>query len=45
MVYKTNLSGDTWRTLADNLSTQQNYVLDASAAAAVLSVLILAITF
>ena len=33
VVYKTNLSGDTWRTLADNLSTQQNYVLDASAAA------------
>ena len=33
MVYRTNLSGDTWRTLADNLSTQQNYVLDASAAA------------
>ena len=33
MVYKTNLSGDTWRVLADNLSTQQNYVLDASPAA------------
>ena len=32
-VYKTNLSGGTWRTLADNLSTQQNYVLDASRAA------------
>ena len=30
VVYKTNLSGGTWRTLADNLSTQQNYVLDAS---------------
>ena len=24
VVYKTNLSGGTWRTLADNLSTQQN---------------------
>ena len=33
MVYKTNLSGDTWRALADNLSTQHNYVLDASPAA------------
>ena len=33
VVYKTNLSGGTWRTLADNLSTQQNYVLDASSAA------------
>lgn len=33
VVYKTNLSGGTWRTLADNLSTQQNYVLDASKAA------------
>ena len=33
VVYKTNLSGSTWRTLADNLSTQQNYVLDASKAA------------
>ncbi len=33
VVYRTNLSGDTWRTLADNLSTQQNYVLDASTAA------------
>ena len=30
IVYKTNLSGDTYRTLADNLSTTQNYVLDAS---------------
>ena len=30
IVYKTNYSGDTWRVLADNLSTQQNYVLDAS---------------
>ena len=33
VVYKTNLSGDTWRVLADNLSTAQNYVLDASPAA------------
>ena len=33
IVYKTNLSGDTWRTLADNLSTAKNYVLDASPAA------------
>ncbi len=30
IVYKTNLSGGTYRTLADNLSTTQNYVLDAS---------------
>ena len=30
IVYRTNLSGDTWRTLADNLSTSKNYVLDAS---------------
>ena len=30
IVYKTTLSGDTYRVLADNLSTQQNYVLDAS---------------
>ncbi len=30
IVYKTNLSGDTYLTLADNLSTTQNYVLDAS---------------
>ena len=30
IVYKTNLSGDTYRTLADNLSTTRNYVLDAS---------------
>ena len=30
IVYKTNLSGDTYRTLADNLSTTQNYMLDAS---------------
>ncbi len=33
IVYKTNLSGDIWRTLADNLSTSKNYVLDASPAA------------
>lgn len=33
IVYKTNLSGDTWRTLADNLSTSKNHVLDASPAA------------
>ena len=33
VVYKTNLSGSTWRTLADNLSTQQNYVLEVSGAA------------
>ena len=30
IVYKTNLSGNTYRTLADNLSTTKNYVLDAS---------------
>lgn len=30
IVYRTNLSGGTWRTLADNLSTSKNYVLDAS---------------
>ena len=29
IVYKTNLSGDSYRTLADNLSTAKNYVLDA----------------
>ena len=33
IVYQTNLSNGAWRTLADNLSTQQNYVLDASPAA------------
>ena len=33
IVYRTNLSSDTWRTLADNLSTSKNYVLDASPAA------------
>ena len=37
IVYKTTLSGDAWRVLADNLSTQQNYVLDASPAALGLS--------
>ncbi|MCM1149480.1 MAG: SpaA isopeptide-forming pilin-related protein [Butyricicoccus sp.] len=30
IVYKTNLSGGSYRTLADNLSTQQNYALNAS---------------
>ena len=33
IVYKTNLSNGNYRTLADNLSTQRNYVLDASPAA------------
>ena len=33
IVYRTNLSRDIWRTLADNLSTSKNYVLDASPAA------------
>ena len=33
VVYQTNLSGGTWRTMYDNLSTQQNYTLDASPAA------------
>ena len=33
IVYRTNLSGEKWYVLADNLSTQQNYVLDASPAA------------
>lgn len=33
IVYLTNLSNGTYRTLADNLSTMQNYVLDASPAA------------
>ena len=37
VVYRTNLSGENWRTLADNLSTQKNYVLDASPAALGLS--------
>lgn len=30
LVYRTNLSGSDYRTLADNLSTQKNYTLDAS---------------
>jgi len=30
IVYRTNLSGETYRTLADNLDTQRNYELDAS---------------
>ena len=30
IVYRTNLSGNSWRTLADNISTGKNYVLDAS---------------
>ena len=33
IVYKTNLSNGEYRVLADNLNTQQNYVLDASAVA------------
>ena len=33
VVYRTNLSGDTYLTLADNLSTTKNYVLEASPAA------------
>ena len=33
IVYRTNLSGGTWRALADNLNTSKNYVLDASPAA------------
>lgn len=33
LVYLTNLCGGEYRTLADNLSTRQNYVLDASPAA------------
>ena len=33
IVYRTNLSGDSWRTLADNMSASKNYVLDASPAA------------
>ena len=33
IVYKTNLSGSTYRTLADNVSTQQNKVYAASPAA------------
>lgn len=30
IVYQTNLSNGTWRTMYDNLSTMQNYTLDAS---------------
>jgi hypothetical protein len=30
VVYKTNLSGDEYRTMYDNLSTAKNYTLDAS---------------
>ena len=33
IVYRTNLTGDSYRTLADNLNTMKNYVLDASPAA------------
>ena len=33
IVYRTNLGGESWRTLADNLNTSKNYVLDASPAA------------
>ena len=33
LVYRTNLSGEDYRTLADSLSTQKNYTLDASPAA------------
>ena len=33
IVYKTTHSGSSYRTLADNLSTQQNYAIDASPAA------------
>ncbi|WP_278045178.1 MSCRAMM family protein, partial [Intestinimonas massiliensis (ex Afouda et al. 2020)] len=33
VVYQTNLSGGTWRTMYDNLLTSQNYTLDASPAA------------
>ena len=33
IVYQTTYSNGVWRVLADNLSTQQNYVLDASPAA------------
>ena len=29
IVYKTSVSGDTYLTLADNLSTSKNYILDA----------------
>ena len=37
VVYQTNLSGGAWRTMYDNLSTMQNYTLDASPAALVLA--------
>lgn len=30
VVYRTNLSGEVYRTLADNLSTQKNYTINAS---------------
>lgn len=33
IVFKTNYTGDSYRVLADNLNTMQNYVLDASPAA------------
>ena len=33
VVYQTNLSDGTWRTMYDNLNTRQNYTLDASPAA------------
>ena len=33
VVYQTNLSNGTWRTMYDNLSTMQNHTLDASPAA------------
>ena len=33
IVYRTNYGGETYRTLADNLSTKQGYVLDASPSA------------
>jgi len=33
IVYRTNLSGETWRTMYDNLNTAKNYMLDASPAA------------
>lgn len=33
LVYRTNLSGEDYRTLADSLSTQKNYTLEASPAA------------
>ena len=33
IIYRTNLSGENWRTLADSLSTSENYDLTASPAA------------